>query len=259
MEYAVCLQSIVPVRAEASDRSEMVSQLLFGEWVEITDDLNGWLKIKIAYDGYAGWVNGKQITPIDNGSYDRLNNGGLDLVAEPIAILREPNGLKTLVVAGSSLPGMQNHRLTLAGKTFHFEGYAVKWKDHCSRSLITDFSLMYEGVPYMWGGRTPFGMDCSGFTQMVYRLSGIALPRDAWQQALQGQSRTFVSEAGPGDLAFFDDGEGRIIHTGIVLPQGKIIHASGSVRIDTLDHQGIFNHDTRTYSHTLRLVKCYLD
>jgi cell wall-associated NlpC family hydrolase len=110
----------------------------------------------------------------------------------------------------------------------------------------------------MWGGRTPFGIDCSGFTQMVYRMAGIPLYRDVQQQALQGQVRGFAEEAQPGDLAFFDDEEGRIIHTGIVLEEGKIIHASGSVRIDTLDHQGIFNRDSGSYTHMLRVIRYHI-
>ncbi len=259
MKYAVCMQSAVPVRAEPFDRSEMVSQLLFGETMEITDTLNGWFKIKMMYDGSMGWVDGKQVAAVDNESYSELNNRELHLVAEPVAVVRDPVGLKTYVLAGSSLPGMKDNRLILAGRMFQFEGYAVRWKDHFSRSLIVDYSLMYEGVPYMWGGRTPFGIDCSGFTQMVYRLAGISLPRDAGQQALHGQHRSFVSEARPGDIAFFDDNEGRIVHAGIVLSQGKIIHASGSVRIDSLDHQGIFNHASGTYSHMLRVIRYYFE
>ena len=118
---------------------------------------------------------------------------------------------------------------------------------------------MYLNAPYLWGGKTPFGIDCSGFTQMVYKLNGFALPRDAYQQAEIGETLSFVEEAEPGDLAFFDDDEGNIIHVGMVLEQGTIIHASGKVRIDALDHQGIYNKELKNYSHKLRLIKKIID
>jgi hypothetical protein len=255
MKYAICLQSVVPVRAEPFDRSEMVSQLLFGELMGVTDTLNGWLQVSTDHDGYSGWIDEKQSTPLEEESFLSIKSSVLYLVTDPMAILENQAGSKIFIVAGSALPGLQNNQLTLAGYDFHFKGIAVERKDHGTRSSVIQYAMRYEGVPYLWGGRTPFGIDCSGFTQMVYRLAGIPLHRDAHQQALQGRSRSFVDEAQPGDLAFFDDEEGRIIHTGIVLDQGKIIHASGSVRIDTLDHQGIFNKDTRNYTHMLRLIR----
>ena len=110
-------------------------------------------------------------------------------------------------------------------------------------------------VPYQWGGRSPMGMDCSGFTQVVFKILGKKLLRDAWQQAEQGVLVNFIEEIQPGDLVFFDNEEGRIIHVGIALANHKIIHASGCVRIDNLDHHGIYNTETRKYSHNLRIIK----
>ncbi|NTW32657.1 MAG: C40 family peptidase, partial [Bacteroidetes bacterium] len=120
---------------------------------------------------------------------------------------------------------------------------------------IVENAYMYLDAPYLWGGRSPFGIDCSGFVQMVYKLIGIRLPRDASQQASQGTTINFLSEAVPGDIAFFDNEDGIIVHTGIIINNGQIIHASGRVRIDNLDHEGIFQVKTKKYTHKLRLIK----
>jgi cell wall-associated NlpC family hydrolase len=127
------------------------------------------------------------------------------------------------------------------------------------RSRIVEVSAKYLNSPYLWGGRSPFGIDCSGFTQIVYKIAGIRIPRDVSQQVQLGVNVDFVNEARPGDLAFFDDHDGKIIHTGIILEKGKIIHASGMVRIDNLDHEGINRSDNRHYTHHLRLVKNIID
>ena len=131
----------------------------------------------------------------------------------------------------------------------------VKSESGISREKIVDNAMMYVNAPYLWGGRSPFGIDCSGFTQLVYKIGGKKLPRDAYQQAEIGQTLSFVEEAENGDLAFFDNEEGSIIHVGILLGENEIIHSSGKVRIDKIDHQGIFNVDTKKYSHKLRLIK----
>jgi cell wall-associated NlpC family hydrolase len=120
--------------------------------------------------------------------------------------------------------------------------------------MLIDTAFLYLNSPYLWGGRTPFGIDCSGYSQIVYRMCGVDLPRDASQQAEVGDRLSFIEEATPGDLAFFDNNEGRITHVGILLGDNKIIHASGKVRVDRIDHQGIFNDEMHDYSHHLRLI-----
>ena len=114
---------------------------------------------------------------------------------------------------------------------------------------------MYLNAPYLWGGKTPFGIDCSGFTQMVYKLNGYKIHRDASQQALEGEPLSFIEESEVGDLAFFDNDEGNIIHVGIIMENNYIIHASGKVRIDRLDHLGIYNPELKKHTHKLRVIK----
>ncbi|MCY7361282.1 MAG: C40 family peptidase, partial [Ignavibacteria bacterium] len=120
---------------------------------------------------------------------------------------------------------------------------------------ITEIALKYLNAPYLWGGRSPYGIDCSGFTQMVYKFFGIRLKRDAYQQAEQGRTIDYIDHTQTGDLAFFHNEDGKIKHVGIILQHKKIIHASGCVRIDSIDHHGIYNHDKKTYSHNLRFFK----
>lgn len=134
-----------------------------------------------------------------------------------------------------------------------FEG--AKVEGSLNKSNIVNTALLYLNTPYLWGGKTPFGIDCSGFTQMVYKLNGFNILRDASQQASQGEVLSFIEESSPGDLAFFDNNEGEITHVGIIMEDHRIIHAHGKVRIDLLDQSGIYNLDTKTHSHKLRVIK----
>ena len=123
------------------------------------------------------------------------------------------------------------------------------------KSEIVHKAFLFLNTPYLWGGKTPFGIDCSGFTQLVYKLCGHTLLRDAKDQATQGEVLSFIEESEPGDLAFFDNEEGVITHVGIIMQDYFIIHASGKVRIDVLDHSGIYNTDTKKHTHKLRVIK----
>jgi cell wall-associated NlpC family hydrolase len=134
-----------------------------------------------------------------------------------------------------------------------FEG--AKAEGSLNKSNIVNTALLYLNTPYLWGGKTPFGIDCSGFTQMVYKLNGFNILRDASQQASQGEVLSFIEESSPGDLAFFDNNEGEITHVGIIMEDHRIIHAHGKVRIDLLDQSGIYNLDTKIHSHKLRMIK----
>lgn len=256
MNYGICNLSIVPCRKEASDRSEMVTQLLFGDHFEILEVLGSWCRIKIAYDHYECWIDKKQFQPIEQHTFDILNSSVIFSANELITVITHNNTKQLFPIAmGSSLPNFDNGECAVENQSYLYDGAFVTGVLPFTKGGIMDIAMMFLNAPYLWGGKTPFGIDCSGFTQMVYKLNGIKLPRDAYQQAEMGETLSFVEEAEAGDLAFFDNDEGRIVHVGIVMDNHKIIHASGKVRIDGFDHQGIFNNDKKDYSHRLRLLK----
>ncbi len=252
--YRICHLSSIPLRKEASDRSEMVSQILFGELAEVIEEAGTWQKVKLEYDEYVGWIDKKQMVTISDDEHSAITSSEQFVSSELIQILSLEGGLALPLLAGSSLPLFNNGIVKFSGSSHKFDGRAVRI-DKADTGRWMEFALMYLNCPYLWGGRSPFGIDCSGFTQMVYKLSGIKLNRDASQQALQGNLINMIDESRPGDLAFFDNDEGKIIHVGIIMPNRKIIHASGNVKIDQLDHEGIYNDNQKKYTHRLRLIK----
>ncbi|UGS22509.1 C40 family peptidase [Flavobacterium channae] len=249
--FGICNLAIVPVRAEASDKSEQVSQLLFGEHFKIIEMTSKWAQVEIAYDSYVGWIDSKQFQVISEEHYNILNDIPIVLNADLVEYITTPNNQLTSITLGASLSFLDNEEIN--NQKYHFEGVKVCGKKNKSELVKTAF--MYLNAPYLWGGKTPFGIDCSGFTQMVYKLNGYKLLRDASQQATQGEALSFIEESEPGDLAFFDNEEGNIIHVGIMMENNYIIHASGKVRIDRLDHLGIYNAETNRHTHKLRVIK----
>lgn len=254
--YGICNLSIVPCRKEPSDKSEMVTQLLFGEHFYILEVQDKWCRIKIAYDDYECWVDKKQFLPIEQHTFDILNSTEIFCSNEVVQILTDnKTSLLFPLVIASTLPNFYNNECVIENQSYTYEGMHVTGRLPFTKIGIIETAMMYLNAPYLWGGKTPFGIDCSGFAQMVYKLNGIKLKRDAYQQAEQGETLSFVEEAEAGDLAFFDNDEGKIVHVGIVLDDNKIIHAAGKVRIDGFDHQGIFNAAKNDYTHRLRLLK----
>jgi gamma-D-glutamyl-L-lysine dipeptidyl-peptidase len=254
--YGICNLSIVPCRKEPSDRSEMVTQLLFGEQFKILEVQGSWCRIITSYDNYECWIDKKQFLPIQQHTFDILNTTDIYCANELIQVVTD-NTSKQLfpVTIGSSLPNFDNGECAVENHSYLYDGAFITGRLPFTKAGIVEIGMLYLNAPYLWGGKTPFGIDCSGFTQMVYKINGIKLPRDAYQQAENGETLSFVEEAEAGDLAFFDNEEGRIVHVGIVMDNHKIIHASGKVRIDGFDHQGIFNNEKKDYSHRLRLLK----
>ena len=249
--FGICNLAIIPLRFEASDRSEIVSQVLFGEHFEILEKFNQWSRIKLAFDDYEGWVDSKQYQLISESQYQKLSEEAIVLNSDLLDYITGPNNLLLPIPLGASLSFLKHTDINTAN--FHFEGSEVSGAK--SKEEIINTAFMYLNAPYLWGGKTPFGVDCSGFTQMVYKLNGYRLLRDASQQALQGESLSFIEESEAGDLAFFDNEEGNIIHVGIMMKDNYIIHASGKIRIDRLDHLGIFNNDLNKHTHKLRVIK----
>ncbi len=253
MHYGICNLSIVPIRIEPNDCSEMVSQLLFGEHFKVLEIRKNWSKIRLAFDKYEGWIDNKQYEEITEDTYKNLNETKSKLVGELIDFATNSTNNYRTIVIGSSLPFYKNQQLKINSTNFLYEGEVIS--DKKPKKLLIETAYKYLNTPYLWGGKTPFGIDCSGFTQMVYKLCGYKLMRDAAEQASQGNVLSFIEESEPGDLAFFDNAEGIITHVGIIMKDNYIIHAHGKVRVDRIDHSGIFNLDTHTHTHKLRVIK----
>lgn len=249
--HGICNLAIIPLRVEPNDRSEIVSQVLFGEHFEIIEQLKQWSKIRLHFDEYEGWIDSKQLQLISESEYQQLSKDAIILNADLVEYITASNNLLMPIPLGGSLTFLNHPEINSAG--FEFEGMKVSGIKNKSNLINTAF--LYLNAPYLWGGKTPFGIDCSGFTQMVYKLNGYGLLRDASQQATQGEALSFIEESEPGDLAFFDNEEGNIIHVGIIMNDNYIIHASGKVRIDRLDHLGIYNAETNRHTHKLRVIK----
>jgi hypothetical protein len=253
MVYGVCCVPVAPLRKELSHKSEMVSQLLFGEAGILLEEFKDFIRVKCLYDGYEGWCQRSQL-------------GSGYTPGEPPAILVGDWTDKVSINGATAFVSMGTPVITPAHTDITIGPYRISyliaspWNAAGSKptaEAICARATRYLNTPYLWGGRSVFGIDCSGFAQMVFRFFNISLLRDAHMQATQGESIGFLQEAHCGDLAFFDDEEGIITHVGILLNEHEIIHASGKVRIDKIDNAGIVNTDTQQRTHKLRIIKRY--
>ena len=246
MQYGISFLSIVPLRAEATDTAEQISQILYGEHFKVLEYRKKWSRIRLGIDKYEGWVDNKQFQLCSEEEYNSLHKQKPKLVLNLVDFFNTNNNQLLPICMGANLNALSilNHS---------FDGEFCDTLQPKSKFIET--ALLYLNAPYQWGGKTPFGIDCSGFTQMVYLLNGHILKRDASLQAKQGEPLSFIEESEPGDLAFFDNSEGKITHVGIMMKDNYIIHASGKVRIDRIDHTGIFNAELRKHTHKLRVIK----
>jgi len=256
MQHGICLLSVVPGRKEPSGASEMVTQLLFGDHYTVLENNEDWVRIKTAFDDYDCWISSKQNTRISEAVFTQLQKQTPTYSTELVQVIHNKLTQTSFpLTIGAALPFYKDATLSFESFVFGFEGQVTQGNHKKTAQDIISTSFLFLNAPYLWGGKSPFGIDCSGFTQTVYKLNGYTLPRDAYQQVELGQPLSFVEEAEAGDLAYFDNEEGKIVHVGILLNNEQIIHASGHVRIDKFDHYGIFNSDTKKYSHTLRVIK----
>lgn len=228
----------------------MLSQILFGERYTATGSAGSWIRIRSEFDSYQGWVDTEHLQM----TVDESNLPGS--VLNRSLLCYRGDGSRMVLEAGSEIfePDYEN-RTFMAGRNIYRaqdefgSHFTERWDS------VSDTAMKFINSPYIWGGRIPSGIDCSGLTQLAYKISGRQIGRDAADQAAEGRAIDFIDEAVPGDLAFFDSGNGRISHVGMIISQGLVIHAAGRVRIDSIDHQGIFNREINGYSYTLRTIR----
>lgn len=254
MKKGICTLSIVPVRLDPDDKSEMVSQLLFGETYRVLKKNGKWCQIQMASDDYSGWIDLKQHTLITDKEFEKLQEESAYL-AYDLSCHTDINDYQQALLMGSSLPHFDGMTFKVGGKKGLYNGQVVEPGLEKNHLHIIKIAKRYLNAPYLWGGRSPFGIDCSGFTQMVYKFVGIYLKRDTYQQAQEGRLVQMLASAKEGDLAFFVNKDDRISHVGILMGNDQIIHASGKVRIDRIDNYGIYNESASKYTHKLSLIK----
>jgi gamma-D-glutamyl-L-lysine dipeptidyl-peptidase len=255
MEFAACVVPATAVRKKPSHKSEMINQLLFGETMEILKTKKEqWLKIRGTIDKYEGYVRANVIEPIEAIEAQDYNAW----VAGDLINVLQVGEQKMNVSVGSSLLGLLEGEGKIGKMEYHFWESCYRRNDvRPQPELIEQLTKPWLNSPYLWGGRTPMGVDCSGFVQIVFKMMGIDLWRDAYLQAEQGIKINKLEDVQCGDLAFFTDSKGRIMHVGILLNENEIIHASGKVRIDTIDGEGISNTSTGNRTHKLKTIRRY--
>ena len=253
MNNVINLLSVISMRREPAHRSELVSQLLFGEYAEILEQEKDFVRVKCLYDNYEGWVQANQLTPVDSvlttdtyvGDWCQEVSVGNKIVRAPLCSPIYQPEEQVIPIGNREIQYLGRNEINYwesAGMKFNHEHLQVV----CQKFMNT---------PYLWGGKSVFGIDCSGFAQQVFKMLGVKLLRDAYLQAEQGEVVDGIDQVVPGDLAFFQNENGRVTHVGIVIDNVRIVHASGNVRIDTIDQDGIMNVDTGNRTHQLHSIR----
>lgn len=238
-KFGVCDLSVLPVRKSPISKSEMVTQLLYGEIFTIINFQEKWSEICITHDNYTGWVNNTQIRFIEKSTYNSLKKNKLIYCLDVNGCVTNKNGVKFSIPIGSVVSSCILLNTIYQGK-----------KGILTKSKIIKMAKLFLESPYLWGGRITNGIDCSGFSQLIYRICGLEIDRDARQQALQGK-KIDSSKINPGNLAFFGNSIKEITHVGIILNKNEIIHAFGKIRIDIINNRGIMNLDSRKLTHKI--------
>lgn len=258
MGFAICPLSIISVRSNPSQRSEQISQILFGEMVEVLDAKGKvWLKVRCVWDDLVGWVAANQLLPISDIEYHRNRQQPAIGIEFFQAASSDEHFLP--IPLGAQLPQYDGIRFKLGNLSYHYSGQVIIPSEKTTqRDIVSKMARRYLNVPFLWGGRSPVGIDGAGLVQMVFKCCGIRLPRTTDKQVMEGEIVHFAEQSQVGDIAFFENNFGRIVHAGIILADQKVLHAFGKVRIDLLDHYGIYDEGQQKYSHRLRVVKSVL-
>ncbi|MBL4746504.1 MAG: C40 family peptidase [Flavobacteriaceae bacterium] len=253
MLFGICNLSIVPVRLEPNENYGMISQVLFGEHFKVLERRKEWSKIRMDFDKLEGWIDNKQYLEIDEDYYIKLTETPRCFAGEYIDFITDKDESLATVPLGACLPFYSKGKFEILDSKYTYDGatYNAVFK----KETLIKIAFMFLNAPFLKGGKTPFGIDSGGFTQTVYKLCGHQIFRTAPEQAKQGEVLSFIEESEPGDLALFDDAEGNIVHVGLIMFDNYIIHSFGKVRIDRLDHSGIFNEETGRHTHKLRVIK----
>ena len=247
-DYGICNLSVTPLRASASDESEIETQLLFGDYVTILEKGTPWIKVKNHADGYEGWMDFKQLVYIDENEFKKGTSVKHPVLKQGILPIVGPKGEMTIMF-GSTLPFYKERTIKLG-----HEEYQTGGNINVFDLSIVDYFKMYLNVPYLWGGKSIFGIDCSGIVQNCFKAVGIKMPRDASQQVLIGKDIKWVNRQ-IGDLVYFKSKSGTVTHVGLLVELNEIIHAHGRVRQDKIDEKGIWNEDLKWYSHLTFCMK----
>ena len=252
MEYGISILGIVPLRAEAKDQSEIISQVLFGQHFKIIETQPKWIKIELASDKYVGWICAKQYVEITHEDYDNLSLNDFPLAEDVFtSLINIDTNEPVPICMGAVLPYYHKGMVRIRNKKYKYNGTV----SNKTNNNIIYYAKQFLNAPYLWGGKSILGIDCSGFTQLVCQMCGIYLPRDAYQQALEGEIIENIDDVLEGDLIFFINKNLKIHHVGIAIDNKSIIHASGQVRIDELSKNGIIHAESKSLTHKLHSIK----
>lgn len=249
MEYYICENVFVPLRSGPSHKTEMLSQVLFGEKYKVVSRAGTWTKVETCFDNYAGWIDDAHI------QHSMVADATPGMVLNRSLLCHKSDKTKLVLEAGCEIFEPDFKSGTFKAGNNIYTAFELNESYITCSDQFGDLALRYINSPYIWGGRIPSGIDCSGLTQLVYKIKGISLPRDSWKQAETGTAIDFIDQAETGDLVFFDNDRGKISHVGMILSKGLVIHASGRVRVDSIDHMGIYKQEIGGYSHKLRMIR----
>lgn len=251
-KFGICHLAYFPIREQPNHRAEIISVVLFGEHFKISNTESDWYYIQLAFDKYEGWVTSNELRYIDLKQFEEISNSP-KFYSNEVFQKVESDDKSFYIGFGSALPFLNDRNVVISEDKFYVSGEFLEVNKGGDKNFVYRQTLKLLNVPYLWGGRNSFGTDCSGLVQTAYKFIDIDLPRNAYMQKETG-SIIEIEKAGLGDLAFFVE-DGNTTHVGMLIDNNSIIHASGKVRIDKFDKNGIFNEEIGQYTHQLEIIK----